>query len=68
MSERERVPSPKVVPEGEWQSQRKSLLEQEKELTRQLDRVNAARRRLPMVKLEKTYTFDSPEGKRSLLD
>jgi predicted dithiol-disulfide oxidoreductase (DUF899 family) len=68
MSERETVPSPKVVPEGQWQSQRSSLLEQEKELTRQMDRVNAARRRLPMVKLEKTYSFDGPNGKATLLD
>jgi predicted dithiol-disulfide oxidoreductase (DUF899 family) len=68
MSERESVPSPKVVPEGQWQSQRNSLLEQEKELTRQMDRVNAARRRLPMVKLEKTYSFDGSNGKTTLLD
>src|ERR687897_1729750 len=68
MAERERVPSPKVVAEGEWLTQRKALLEQEKELTRQLDRVNAARRRLPMVKLGKTYTFEGPTGKATLLD
>jgi predicted dithiol-disulfide oxidoreductase (DUF899 family) len=68
MSERDSIPSPKVVPEGQWQSQRNSLLEQEKELTRQMDRVNAARRRLPMVKLEKTYSFDGPNGKTTLLD
>ena len=64
MSERESVPSPKVVPESQWQSQRDSLLQQEKELTRQMDRVNAARRRLPMVKLEKTYSFEGPDGNR----
>ena len=64
----ERVPSPKVVAEAEWLSQRKALLEQEKELTRQLDHVNAARRRLPMVKLGKTYTFEGPNGKATLLD
>ena len=68
MSERDSVPSPKVVLEGQWQSLRNSLLEQEKELTRQMDRVNAARRRLPMVKLEKTYSFDGPNGKTTLLD
>jgi predicted dithiol-disulfide oxidoreductase (DUF899 family) len=68
MSEKDRVPSPKVVPESQWQAQRNSLLEQEKELTRQTDRVNAARRRLPMVKLEKTYSFDGPNGKTTLLD
>ena len=68
MSERDSVPSPQVVPEGEWQSPRNSLLEQEKELTRQMDRVNAARRRLPMVKLDKTYSFEGPNGKTTLLD
>ena len=68
MSERDSVPSPKVVPEGEWQSQRNGLLQEEKELTRQMDRVNAARRRLPMVKLDKTYTFEGPNGKATLLD
>jgi predicted dithiol-disulfide oxidoreductase (DUF899 family) len=68
MAERERVPSPKVVTAGEWSTQRQALLEQEKELTRQLDRVNAARRRLPMVKVEKTYTFEGPNGQVTLLD
>jgi predicted dithiol-disulfide oxidoreductase (DUF899 family) len=68
MAERERIPSPKVVAASDWLTQRKALLEQEKELTRQLDRVNAARRRLPMVKIEKTYTFDGPNGKVTLLD
>jgi predicted dithiol-disulfide oxidoreductase (DUF899 family) len=68
MPERERVPSPEVVPHGEWLSRRLELLQEEKELTRQMDRVNAARRRLPMVKLEKSYTFDGPNGKATLLD
>jgi predicted dithiol-disulfide oxidoreductase (DUF899 family) len=30
-----------------------------KELTQQRDRINAERRRLPMIKLEKEYTFES---------
>jgi predicted dithiol-disulfide oxidoreductase (DUF899 family) len=68
MAEQEGVPSPKVVAEGDWQTERKALLEQEKELTRQLDRVNATRRRLPMVKLGKAYTLEGPNGKATLLD
>ena len=68
MPERERVPSPEVVSEGEWLTRRKALLQEEKELTRHLDRVNATRRRLPMVKVDKTYTFDGPNGKATLLD
>ena len=68
MAEREHVPSPQVVTESDWLTQRKALLEEEKELTRQLDRVNAARRRLPMVKIEKAYSFAGPSGNVSLLD
>src|SRR6266404_4124307 len=43
-------------------------LAEEKELTRQYDRVNAVRRRLPMVKIEKNYMFEGPGGEESLLD
>jgi predicted dithiol-disulfide oxidoreductase (DUF899 family) len=68
MAEQDRVPSPKVVAASDWATQRQALLEQEKELTRQLDHVNAARRRLPMVKLDKTYTLEGPNGKATLLD
>ena len=64
----ENVPHPPIVSGAEWLDARKNLLAQEKELTRQYDRVNAQRRRLPMVKIEKEYEFDKPEGKRSLLD
>ena len=49
-------------------SRGKKLLAQEKELTRQHDRVNAVRRRLPMVRIEKNYMFDGPGGEESLLD
>lgn len=59
---------PNVVSSQVWLAQRKALLAEEKELTRQRDRVNAQRRRLPMVKLEKTYLFDGLSGKTSLLD
>ena len=64
----EKVPAPPVVSPQEWRAQRVALLEQEKELTRQMDRVNAARRRLPMVKVTKQYLLDGPQGKVSLLD
>ncbi len=59
---------PPVVSPDIWLAERKALLAEEKELTKQRDRVNAQRRRLPMVKLEKTYRFDGPEGETSLLD
>ena len=59
---------PKIVSREEWLAERKELLTSEKDLTRQRDAVNAARRRLPMVKLDKQYVFDGPGGKTSLLD
>jgi predicted dithiol-disulfide oxidoreductase (DUF899 family) len=44
------------------------LLQQEKELTRRRDALNAERRRLPMVRVEKEYVFDGPDGKTSLAE
>ncbi|MEA5448752.1 DUF899 domain-containing protein [Leptolyngbya sp. CCNP1308] len=59
---------PPVVSADTWLAERKALLADEKALTKQRDRVNAQRRRLPMVKLEKTYRFDGPNGETTLLD
>jgi predicted dithiol-disulfide oxidoreductase (DUF899 family) len=59
---------PKVVLRDEWLTERNVLLAEEKELTQYRDRVNAKRRRLPMVKVDKDYVFDGPNGKTSLLD
>lgn len=59
---------PPVVSADTWLAERKALLADEKALTKQRDRVNAKRRRLPMVKLEKPYTFEGPDGETSLLD
>ena len=62
------VAHPEVVSREEWLAKRKELLAKEKELTRRRDALNAERRRLPMVKLDKDYTFDGPEGKVRLAD
>ena len=62
------VPHPKIATRDEWLKERRELLAREKEVTHLNDRVSAERRRLPMVKIEKDYVFDGPEGKRSLLD
>ena len=59
---------PKVVSRDEWLVARKELLAKEKELTRRRDALNAERRRLPMVRIEKDYVFEGPNGKASLLD
>ncbi|WP_411880480.1 DUF899 domain-containing protein [Polaromonas sp. YR568] len=57
-----------VVSRDTWLAERKTLLEQEKELTRLRDQIARERRALPWVHVEKHYVFDTPEGKRSLAD
>lgn len=59
---------PAVVSSEEWQAALDQLLIKEKELTRARDALNAERRRLPMVKVAKHYTFQSENGAVSLLD
>jgi predicted dithiol-disulfide oxidoreductase (DUF899 family) len=60
------TPHPPIVSQAQWLGERKILLADEKALTKHYDRVNAERRRLPMVKIEKNYVFDGPNGKASL--
>jgi predicted dithiol-disulfide oxidoreductase (DUF899 family) len=62
------IAHPEIVGRDEWLITRKTLLEHEKELTKQRDRVNAERRRLTMVKLEKEYTFEGSNGSTKLTD
>jgi len=57
---------PNVVTREAWLAERLALLEQEKALTRQRDALNAARRRLPMVELDKPYAFTGPAGRVTL--
>jgi predicted dithiol-disulfide oxidoreductase (DUF899 family) len=59
---------PEVVSRAEWEAARGELLAREKELTRARDRLNADRRRLPMVRMDKPYTFEGPDGTVGLLD
>ena len=59
---------PEVVPGEEWQRVRDDLLVAEKEATRALDALAARRRRLPMVKFDGGYRFDSHTGPRRLVD
>jgi predicted dithiol-disulfide oxidoreductase (DUF899 family) len=59
---------PKVVSRDEWLAARKELLAREKELTRVRDALSADRRRLPMVRIDKEYVFEGPDGKATLRD
>ncbi len=59
---------PDVVTRDEWLAARKALLAKEKAATKARDELNAERRRLPMVRVDKPYEFEGPDGKASLLD
>jgi predicted dithiol-disulfide oxidoreductase (DUF899 family) len=63
-----RVAMPHVAIPEEWQTLREALLVKEKEATRLLDRIAAERRRLPMVRIDKSYTFEGGEGQQSLAE
>ncbi len=59
---------PTIVSPEEWHEARRALLDKEKAATRERDRLNAERRRLPMVEVTKDYAFEGPDGPASLLD
>jgi predicted dithiol-disulfide oxidoreductase (DUF899 family) len=59
---------PEVVSRDEWLTARRELLAREREATHLRDAVNAQRRRLPMVKVEKDYSFEGPDGVVGLAD
>ncbi|HET6952080.1 MAG TPA: DUF899 domain-containing protein [Acidimicrobiales bacterium] len=59
---------PRITSRDEWLTARMDLLAREKELTRQRDALNAERRNLPMVEVEKDYVFAGPDGEVRLAD
>jgi predicted dithiol-disulfide oxidoreductase (DUF899 family) len=63
-----KINTPEIVSRDKWLAARKRLLVKEKELTHARDALNASRRRLPMVKIDKEYVFEGPSGKAGLID
>lgn len=61
-------PNHEVVSREEWLTARKALLALEKEETKLRDKVRAERLTLPWVKVDKTYTFETPEGRKTLAE
>src|SRR5262245_7507981 len=59
---------PRIVTREEWRAAHEALLEKEKAHTRAGDALSAERRRLPMVRIDKHYTFAGSEGDASLVD
>lgn len=64
----EQIAHPRIATKEDWLAERLKLLDEEKALTKAYDRVNAMRRRLPMVKVEKDYAFTGAQGAASLLN
>jgi predicted dithiol-disulfide oxidoreductase (DUF899 family) len=52
----------------QWLADRQELLKEEKDLTRRSDDLARRRRELPWVPIEKTYLFDTADGKRSIAE
>ena len=59
---------PPVVSRAEWQAAHETLVAKEKAATRARDALAAERRRQPMVRIDKDYVFEGPNGKAKLLD
>lgn len=59
---------PEITTREQWLEARRELLVREKELTRKRDALNADRRRLPMVEVDKQYAFEGPGGAVTLAD
>jgi predicted dithiol-disulfide oxidoreductase (DUF899 family) len=59
---------PRIVSRDEWITARKALLAREKALTREHDALALERRRLPSVRIDKQYMFDTPDGSRTLAE
>lgn len=57
-----------VVSRQEWLEARRALLATEKEETKLRDKIRADRQKMPWVKVDKTYTFDTPAGKKTLAE
>lgn len=59
---------PRLATREDWLAARRALLEQEKAHVHRQDELAAARRALPMVRIDKDYRFATPQGEASLAD
>ena len=58
----------RIGTQEEWQAERNTLLDEEKELTRRSDELARKRRELPWVPVEKDYRFETEQGTKSLAE
>jgi len=60
--------TPPVVSPEAWEAARQAMLVKEKAFTHARDALAAERRRMPWTAVKKTYEFEGPKGKASLVD
>src|SRR5262245_6081655 len=68
MTETGKMRMPPIASAQEWEAARDQLLVKEKSLTHARDALAAERRRMPWMAVEKSYVFDGPKGRASLVD
>ena len=59
---------PVIVSQSEWETSLAAITEREKTVAEAIDQLAAARKRMPMVRVEHDYRFDGPDGERSLAE
>src|ERR1700690_1362651 len=62
------IENPRVVSQEEWVAARKELFPKKKRLLRQRDARAEERKKMPWVKVDAKYEFETPSGKKSLGD
>jgi predicted dithiol-disulfide oxidoreductase (DUF899 family) len=62
------MPEHKVGTREEWQAARDELLERENELAQRSEDLAQQRRELPWVPVEKEYSFETEDGKKTLVE
>ena len=60
--------TPPVVSKEQWEAARQEMLVKEKAHMRASDKLAAERRRMPWLAVEKSYMFEGPQGRASLVD
>src|SRR5215207_4077957 len=59
---------PPIVSQAEWDDALASITAREASVAAAMDQLAAARKRMPMVRVEHDYRFEGPDGERSLAE
>jgi predicted dithiol-disulfide oxidoreductase (DUF899 family) len=68
MTKEMHMESPKIVSHEEWLKARQDLLAAERELTHHRDALTRRRMAMPWERVQKSYVFEAPEGRRTLAE